>query len=89
MTRPFSGTFRFAIVAAVVAGSIILGTTATRLDGQTPQTSPGDQAAPRQVPSFRAGIDVVSLNVTVTDGTARYLTDLQDNDFSVFEDGVK
>jgi Ca-activated chloride channel homolog len=31
----------------------------------------------------------VSLNVTVTDGTARYLTDLQEEDFSVFEDGIK
>jgi len=31
----------------------------------------------------------VSLNVTVTDGTSRYLTDLQQGDFSVFEDGVK
>ena len=32
---------------------------------------------------------MVSLNVTVTDGTARYVTDLQAEDFSVFEDGVK
>ena len=29
------------------------------------------------------------MNVTVTDGTARYVTDLQADDFSVFEDGVK
>jgi Ca-activated chloride channel family protein len=47
---------------------------------QTPQ--------PPQVP-FRAGVDVVSLNVTVTDGTARYITDLTQDDFNVFEDGVK
>ncbi len=43
---------------------------------------------PPQVP-FRAGVDVVSLNVTVTDGTARYITDLTQDDFNVFEDGVK
>ena len=43
---------------------------------------------PPQTP-FRAGIDLVSLNVTVTDGTARYVTDLATDDFSVFEDGVK
>jgi Ca-activated chloride channel family protein len=42
-----------------------------------------------QQPSFRAGVDIVSLNVTVTDGTARYVTDLEDKDFQVFEDGVK
>ena len=42
-----------------------------------------------QQPSFRSTIDVVSLNVTVIDGANRYLTDLEQSDFSVFEDGVK
>ena len=42
-----------------------------------------------QRPQFRATIDIVSLNVTVVDGTNRYLTDLDQPDFSVFEDGVK
>jgi Ca-activated chloride channel homolog len=37
---------------------------------------------------FRGGVDLVSLNVTVTDG-ARYVTDLEEADFEVFEDGVK
>src|SRR5207247_7057479 len=45
-------------------------------------------AQPPQVP-FRVGIDLVSLNVTVTDGTAKYITDLLQEDFNVFEDGVK
>src|SRR6185503_14164162 len=38
---------------------------------------------------FRAGIEVVSLNVTVTDPQGRYITDLSQEDFSVFEDGAK
>lgn len=38
---------------------------------------------------FRAGVDLVSLNVTVSDGQNRYVTDLGRADFSVFEDGVK
>ena len=46
------------------------------------------QPPPPQVP-FRAGVDLVSLNVTVADGTARYVTDLTQDDFNVFEDGVK
>jgi Ca-activated chloride channel homolog len=46
-------------------------------------------AAPPQQTPFRAGVDVVSLNVIVTDGTGRYVTDLSQNDFNVFEDGVK
>jgi len=60
---------------------------------QTPkaQTPPPGQAVQQtgQGPAFRAGIELVSLNVTVTDGTSHYLTDLQSDDFSVFEDGVK
>ena len=86
MIRPFSGRLRF---AGIIAASITLGTTATRVAGQAQQGPQSDQAAPRQAPSFRAGVDVVSLNVTVTDGTSHYLTDLQADDFSVFEDGVK
>jgi Ca-activated chloride channel family protein len=42
-----------------------------------------------QRPSFRAGVDVVSLNVTVTDAGGHYVTGLEPTDFSVFEDGVK
>ena len=45
--------------------------------------------ASRQAPAFRAGVDVVSLNVTVTDGTGRYVTDLESSEFSVLEDGVQ
>ena len=62
----------------------------------TPQAPPapapapaGQTAAGRQQPSFRAGIDIVSLNVTVTDAANHYVTDLAEGDFSVFEDGVK
>ena len=42
-----------------------------------------------QRPAFRATVDIVSLNVTVIDGANHYITDLEQNDFSVFEDGVK
>lgn len=38
---------------------------------------------------FRAGVDVVSLNVTVTDAESRFIRDLTQEDFEVFEDGVK
>ena len=42
-----------------------------------------------QTPAFRAGIDIVSLNVTVTDGVNHYVTDLEESDFQIFEDSVK
>jgi Ca-activated chloride channel family protein len=44
---------------------------------------PTDQA----LPSFRTGVELVSLNVTVTEG-ARYVGNLEVGDFQVFEDGV-
>jgi Ca-activated chloride channel homolog len=59
----------------------------------TPPQAPGQTSSPtatdRQRPSFRSGIDIVSLNVTVTDGSNHYITDLGENEFSVFEDGIK
>jgi Ca-activated chloride channel homolog len=42
-----------------------------------------------QQPAFRSAIDVVSMSVTVTDSTNRYITDLTEKDFEIFEDGVK
>jgi Ca-activated chloride channel homolog len=42
-----------------------------------------------QTPTFRSGASLVSLNVTVMDGSARYVTGLQPADFAVYEDGVK
>ena len=53
--------------------------------GAPPTSQPPD----RQRPSFRAGVDIVSLNVTVVDPANRYVTDLDQNDFQVFEDGMK
>jgi Ca-activated chloride channel family protein len=41
------------------------------------------------LPSFRAGVDVVSLSVTVTDATGRYVTDLTPEQLNIFEDGAK
>jgi Ca-activated chloride channel family protein len=38
---------------------------------------------------FRSGVDLVSLNVIVTDNRDRFVTGLGQNDFSVFEDGIE
>jgi Ca-activated chloride channel homolog len=46
-------------------------------------------APPPQLPSFRTGVDIVSLSVTVTDPAGRFVTDLTSGLFGVFEDGVK
>jgi Ca-activated chloride channel family protein len=52
--------------------------------GQTPQRSP-----PATGPTFGAGIEVINLTVSVTDARSRYITDLAERDFAVFEDGVR
>jgi Ca-activated chloride channel family protein len=40
-------------------------------------------------PTFRSGVEVVSLNVTVTERDGRFVSGLPQDAFSVFEDGVK
>jgi Ca-activated chloride channel family protein len=52
---------------------------------QPPQPTP----QPAQGPSFRSGIEVVSLHVTATESGTRFVTDLEPGEFTVFEDGVK
>jgi len=50
------------------------------------------QAPPRPTPrppTFEVGIEVINLNVSVTDPRNRYVTDLKQKDFGVFEDGVR
>jgi Ca-activated chloride channel family protein len=49
---------------------------------------PSVRPTPRP-PTFEVGIEVIHLNVSVTDGRSQYVTSLKPNDFAVFEDGVK
>jgi Ca-activated chloride channel homolog len=79
-----------------VCAAVLLVTVGGRVNGaQDPAPSPPPAAPPQtdqsqpQRPSFRSGIDVVSLNVTVTDGVRNFVTDLNREDFVVFEDGIK
>ena len=39
-------------------------------------------------PAFRTGVDLVSLNVTVTDSDNRYVTDIEQPSFQLYEDGA-
>ena len=53
-----------------------------------PAPGPGTQRTSPQRPAFRTGVEVVSLNVTVS-GPDGFVTDLEQADFEVFEDGAK
>ena len=66
---------RLALCLVMAAGVVVIGA----------QQRP----APTPPQVFRAGVELVSLNVTVTDSAGRYVTDLGEADFSVFEDGAK
>jgi Ca-activated chloride channel family protein len=82
--------------------SLLAGTGASLLIAQTPQpTAPPQQTPPpqptqalpqatgvQQPPRLRSGVDLVSLNVTVTEGT-KYVNDLDESDFEVYEDGAR
>ncbi len=52
-------------------------------------SAPATRDLGAQQPSFRSGVDLVSLNVTVADQTGRFITELEPQAFQVFEDGIK
>jgi len=68
--------------AAVLAAGASFLTRTTTLGAQTPVQTP-------RPPIFETGIEIINLTVTVTDGRNRYVTELEQKDFSVFEDGVR
>jgi Ca-activated chloride channel family protein len=53
------------------------------------QAPPPDATTQPTGPVFRSGIDLVALNVTVTDPQDRYILGLSADDFRVYEDGVQ
>src|SRR5262245_1493574 len=83
------------VAAAGMVCAVLHVTRSDRVLAQEPAPPPPAQGAPPAQaprptqPSFRAGIDLVSLNVTVTDANLHYVKDLEQSDFSVFEDGQK
>ena len=64
---------------ALLAVGVTVVAAAVRAGAQVPP-------APQR-PSFRAGVEVVSLAVTATEPEGRYVTDLKPEEFQVFEDG--
>ena len=65
--------FPVALVAAVIALPAL---------AQAPRPTP-------RPPVFEAGIEVINLNVSITDARGQYVSGLTRDDFAVFEDGIK
>ncbi len=77
------------LVAAVVAAAMttgLAGGQARAAAGRGQAASAGSQDKPQ---IFKAAVDIVSLNVTVVDSQNRYVTDITENEFTVFEDGTE
>jgi len=72
------------LLAAVLSAGVLA--TGPRLAGQSDDRQPQDVDEERY--QFRVSVDLISLNVTVTDTRERFVTDLTRDDFRVFEDGV-
>jgi Ca-activated chloride channel family protein len=79
--------FALGVIGTLTVGGSFAQAPAPVPDSQNP--TPAPPAPQPQRPAFRAGIEIVSLNVTVMDPSNHYVTDLDQGDFSVFEDGIK
>jgi len=80
---------RMLVAVLPLAIAVPLGIVAAQQPaGQTVGQQPPPVSAQQQ-PSFRVGVDIVSLNVTVTDRTQKYVVDLEQDNFQIFEDGVR
>jgi len=80
------------LFALGVIGTLTVGGSFAQAPAPVPDSqnaTPAPPAPQPQRPAFRAGIEIVSLNVTVMDPSNHYVTDLDQGDFSVFEDGIK
>jgi Ca-activated chloride channel family protein len=53
------------------------------------EAAPRPGSPPEDTPVFKGGVDLVALNVTVTDPKQKYVTGLGERDFAVYEDGVQ
>ena len=51
--------------------------------------APAVAQTPQRPPTFEVGIEIINLNLSVTDARNRYVTDLTSKDFAVFEDGIR
>jgi Ca-activated chloride channel homolog len=85
MMRGAAVSLRLGLAASALVCVTIGGQEPTTPQQQPPPKPPAKQES--QV--FKAGVDIVSLNVTVVNGQNHYVTDLDQSEFSVFEDGAK
>jgi Ca-activated chloride channel family protein len=78
------------VLVAANAGAQALQTPTEIARNGSAATSPATTSATTPTTAtFRSTIDLVALNVVVTDGEQKYVAGLTSSDFAVFEDGVQ
>lgn len=80
-------------LALIVCGTDAFAQAPLRPTGPEPAehvtSVPPDVSVGQSATVFRSGVDLVSLNVVVTDAEQQFVTGLSVSDFAVFEDGVQ
>ena len=76
------------LVAANASAQALQTTTETAHNGSA-ATSTAAAAPTTPTTTFRSSVDIVALNVVVTDGDQKYVAGLNPSDFAVFEDGIQ
>ncbi|HEX6737262.1 MAG TPA: VWA domain-containing protein [Vicinamibacteria bacterium] len=74
--------------ALAACGLLAVAAAALAQSPTPPPARPSPQPT-RRPPTFEAGIEVINLAVSVLDGKSRFITDLSERDFSIFEDGIR
>ena len=70
--------------AAMMTRRLLIGTLLL-----IPVMAHGQASSPPRPPTFQAGVEVIRLSLSVTDGHNRLITGLSEPDFAVFEDGIR
>jgi len=67
----------------------LLVTLAVGLSAQTPAQPPASTGVTQQTPTFRVQVDLVTNDIVVRDDKGNFIPDLKQDEFEVYEDGIK
>ena len=62
---------------------------AVGLSAQTPAQPPASTGVTQQTPTFRVQVDLVTNDIVVRDDKGNFIPDLKQDEFEVYEDGIK
>ncbi len=85
-------TFKYALIAALLLAPLMAAPSLKAQSGQrtpTPRATPPPSREVDEQDVIRVDTELVTLTATVTDGRGRYVANLKQTDFTVYENGVK